>query len=283
MTARGLAYWSTPGYAEALRLRLRQGRLLRDGDLMSPAQAMVVNDEFVRIFLSDVNPIGLQFPSILTPDATAEIVGVVGNVLKDGLDAVAQPEVYVGLSHKYTARNEINLVLRAEADPTTLTASIRQAVREVRPDAAIDAVATLDSQVSASVAQPRFAAAVVAGFAALAVLLSAIGLYTVLAYMVSRRAREIGVRTALGASRLNVVGMVCREGLSVATIGLALGLAGAAIGTRFMRSLLFGVEPLDAIAFVSAPAILLAVAAIACLVPARRATATDPTVALKSE
>jgi putative ABC transport system permease protein len=283
VTARGLAYWGTPGYAEALRLRLRQGRLLRETDLTSPIQAMVVNEEFVRIFLSDVNPIGLQFPSILTRDATAEIVGVIGNVLKDGLDAAPQPEVYVGLSHKYSVRNEINLVLRSEGNPADLTASIRQAVRDVRSDAAIDAIATLDSQVSASVAQPRFAAAVVAGLAALAVLLSAIGLYSVLAYTVSRRTREIGVRTALGASRRNVVAMVCREGLAVAAIGLALGLGGAAIGTRFMQSLLFGVEPLDAISFVSAPAILLVVAAIACLLPARRAVATDPTVALKTE
>ena len=141
----------------------------------------------------------------------------------------------------------------------------------------------LDSQVSQSVAQPRFAAAVVAGFAALAVLLSAVGLYSVLAYTVSRRTREIGVRTALGASRLNVIGMVCREGLTVALIGLTLGLGGAAIGTRFMQSMLFGVEPLDVISFLSAPAILLAVAAIACLVPARRAAATNPTVALKTD
>jgi predicted permease len=283
VTARGLAYWCTPGYAESLRLRLRQGRLLRESDLTSPIQAMVVNEEFVRIFLSDVNPIALQFPSILTRDAMAEIVGVVGNVLKDGLDATPQPEVYVGFSHTYSVRNEINLVLRAEGNPLDLVASIRQAVRDVRPDAAIDAMATLNSQISASVAPPRFAAAVVAGFAALAVLFSAIGLYSVLAYTVSRRTREIGVRTALGASRLQVVGMVCREGLAVAILGLALGLGGAAIGARFMRSLLFGVEPLDTISFVAGPAILLAVASIACLVPAQRAAATDPAVALKTD
>jgi putative ABC transport system permease protein len=262
---------------------LRAGRLLTEADLSSPIQSMVVNDEFARVFLDDTSPIGLQFPSILTRDATAEIVGVVGNVLKDGLDAAPQPEVYVAMSRRYAVRNDVNLVLRATGDPTDLSGSIRQVVRDVRPDAAIDAVASLESQVSASVAQPRFAAAVVAGFAGLALLLAAVGLYGVLAYTVSRRTREIGVRTALGASRLSVVALVCREGLAVAMTGLAAGLVAAALAMRFMQSMLFGIEPLDPVSFVAAPVILFVVAAIACLVPARRAASVDPMVALRYE
>jgi putative ABC transport system permease protein len=283
VTARGLAYWGTPGYAEALRLRLRAGRLLHEGDLASPLQAMVVNDEFVRVFLGDTDPIGLRFPSILTRGATAEIVGVVGDVLKDGLDAPPQPEVYVALSPNYAFRNEVNLVLRASGDPAILGPSIRQVLRDLRPDAAIDAIATLESQLAASVAQPRLAAAVVAGFAVLALLLSAVGLYSVLAYTVSRRTREIGVRTALGASRMDVVALVCREGLRVALGGLVVGLGTAVLATRFMQSLLFGVEPLDLPSFAAAPVILFIVAALACSIPARRAAITDPALALRSE
>jgi hypothetical protein len=144
-------------------------------------QAMVVNDEFIRIFLNDIDPIGFQFPGILTRDVRAEIVGVVGNVLKDGPDATPQPEVYVAISPKFALRNELNLVVRTAGDPSELGPPIRRVLRDVRPDGAIDAVATLESQLSESVAQPRFAAVVVAGLATLALVLSAVGLYGALA------------------------------------------------------------------------------------------------------
>jgi putative ABC transport system permease protein len=283
VTARGIAYWGTPGYAETLRLRLRAGRLLQDGDATSAMQAMVVNEEFARTFLDGVNPIGVQFPSILAKGRTAEIVGVVGNVLKDGLDAVPQPEVYVALAHGYSLRNHVSFVMRTATDPAAYVPALRGLLRELRPDAAMDRVGPLSSRIAASVAQPRFAAWVLAMFAGLALLLSAVGLYSVLAYTVSRRRRELGVRTALGASRLRIVGLVCRDGLSVATLGLVLGLAGAALLSRWLQSMLFGIDAHDAIAFTLAPLVLLAVALLACAIPAVRAARMDPAVTLRAE
>jgi putative ABC transport system permease protein len=142
---------------------------------------------------------------------------------------------------------------------------------------------TLSQRVAASVDQPRFATAVLATFAILALALASIGLYGVLSYSVSQRRRELGVRAALGAARSDLIGLVMREGLTVTGTGLLAGVGGAMVLTRFMQGVLFGVAPLDAVSFVAAPALLAVVAAAACLVPARRAAATDPADALRSE
>jgi putative ABC transport system permease protein len=283
VTARGIAYWGTPGYAEALRLRLRAGRLLDERDATASMQSMVVNEEFVRTFLVGVNPIGIQFPSILAKGTTAEIVGVVGNVLKDGLDATPQPEVYVAVARDYGLRSQISFVMRTDNDPTAYVSALRQILRDLRDDAALDRVGTLATRVDESVAQPRFAAWVLTLFAALAMLLSAVGLYSVLAYTVSRRQRELGVRTALGASRGRIVALVCRDALIVVVVGLAAGTLGAAALSRWLQSMLFGIEPHDPVAFTVAPLVLLAVAFAACLIPAVRAAAADPTAALRAE
>jgi predicted lysophospholipase L1 biosynthesis ABC-type transport system permease subunit len=246
-------------------------------------QAMVVNEEFVRTFLDGVNPLGVQFPSILAKGSTSEIVGVVGNVLKDGFDAKPQPEVYVTLAHGYHLRNQVSFVMRTEGEPAAQVSALRQLLRDVRPDAALDRVQPLTTSLDASVAQPRFAAWVLALFASLAMVLSAVGLYSVLAYTVSRRQRELGVRTALGASRARIVSLVCREGMAVAGAGLALGVAAAAAMSRWVQSMLFGIDAHDPLAFTLAPLLLFVVALIACLIPARRAAATDPTLALRAE
>ena len=283
VTARGIAYWGSPGYAEALRLRLRAGRLLNESDVAAATQSMVVNEEFVRTFLEGVNPIGLQFPSILSKGATAEIVGVVGNVLKDGLDATPQPEVYVSLAHNYGLRNQISFVVRSSERSEALVPAVREILRDLRPDAAMDRVGTLESRLDASVSQPRFAAWVLTVFAMLAVLLAAVGLYSVLAYAVSRRRRELGVRTALGANRVQIISMVCREGILVALCGLVIGVAAAAGLSRWLGSMLFGIDVRDPLTFVLAPLVLLLVALAASCIPAMRAAATDPTVALRTE
>ena len=283
VTARGIAYWGTPGYAEALRLRVRAGRLLDERDSTSAIQAMVVNEEFVRTFLDGVNPIGVQFPSILAKGATGEIVGVVGNVLKDGLDAKPQPEVYVALAHNYSLRNHISVVVRTDKNPTAFAPVLRQILSALRPDAAIDNVGALSSRIDASVAQPRFAAWVLGLFAGLALILSAVGLSSVLAYTVSRRQRELGVRTALGASRSSIVSLVCRDGLVIALVGLSIGVAVAAGLSRWLQALLFGIDAYDPVAFTVAPLVLLVVALLACVIPAARAATIDPTVALRCE
>ena len=281
--ARATVYVVTPGYAEALGLRLRAGRFLEERDRAGGLQAVVVNETFATTFLSGLEPVGLRFDSILARGGASEIVGVVGDVLKDGLERRPQPEAYVTTAHGYAIQREVNLIVRAAGDPVALVASLRQDVQSVEPRAAVDSVRTLAGAVSESLSRPRFAATVLGAFATLATLLAAVGLYGVLSYSVSRRRREIGIRAALGASRGRLLALVVGEGLGVAAIGLVAGVAGAAALTRLLGALLFGVRPLDPITFLAAPAVLLVVALAACLLPARRAAATSPVVALRGD
>ncbi|MGE3191632.1 MAG: ABC transporter permease [Vicinamibacterales bacterium] len=282
--ARAAGYTITPGYGEALGLRLRDGRFFTASDIGSGLQPLVVNDAFVQAYLSDGDPVvGRRFEQFAGADRPTEIVGVVGNVLIRGLDAEPMPEMYFLATEANPLRQSVILTIRTAGDPLAVVPALRQAVREADPGAVLDAVQPLATRVSASVAQPRFAAALLGGFAALALVLSALGLYGVMSYNVTRRQREIGVRAALGASRRRLVGLVLGQGLAVTAAGLVIGMAGAAALTRLLGGLLFGVAPLDPVSFVAAPLVLLAVAVVACLVPARRAAAIDPAVALRCE
>jgi putative ABC transport system permease protein len=285
VTARALSYVITPGYAETLGLRLRRGRFFDARDEASGVQALIVNEEFVKTFMAGVEPVGFRFDGSVVTDkyATAEIIGVVGNVLKDSLDQRPQAEMYVVAAGGATIRREINLVLRTVGDPAPYAEHVRRITSELRRDAAIDRAEPLANQVADSVAQQRFAAAVLVAFATLALMLAAVGLYGVLSYTVARRQREIGVRSALGATRAGIVAMILREGMAVVLFGLAIGLLSAAALTRLMQTLLVGVEPLDVTSFAVAPAALACVALVACAVPARRAAATDPAIALRCE
>jgi len=212
-----------------------------------------------------------------------EIVGIVANVLKDGNDRKPQPEVYQLVRDRAQAfGSRFEISIRTAGAPVLVASAVRALVHDAVPSAAIETV-PLSQRVADSVDQPRFAAAVLAAFALLALVLASVGLYGVLSYSVSQRRRELGVRAALGASPRDLVAIVVREGMTVAVAGLAAGLAGAALVTRFMREALFGVQPLDAASFMAAPLLLLAVAAIACVLPASRAASTDPARALRTE
>ncbi len=280
VVARAIAYVVTPGYAESLKLRLRKGRFLAESDQAAIRSAVVVNDEFVRTFLASAEPVGLRFEGQF---GASEIVGVVANVLKDSLDQRPQAEIYVVATSAATIRRELYLTLRTEGRPLDAIAPLRRIVTELRADAAVDGVEPLSTQLATSVAQPRFAAAVVLSLSGLALLLAAIGLYGVLAYTVALRHREIGVRTALGATRGRILWMVVREGVLVAVLGVAAGAAGAIALRQLLGSVLVGITPLDPLSFGSAAAALLVVAVLASLIPATRAAATDAVVALRSE
>jgi predicted permease len=284
VTARAVSYVVTPGYAEALSHRLRQGRLLQTSDLASGASGMLVNEEFVRTYLSDGQPVvGRRYQNLYgETGVTYEIVGVVANVLKNGLDARPMSEIYLLQQQGFSLPSELSVVVRTSGDPAGLAPTLRSLVFELEPMAALD-IAPLEHHVSASLSQPRFAATLLAAFALLAVALAATGLYGVLSYNVSQRRREMGVRAALGASQRELVALVVRQGLAVTSLGLVVGIVGAALLTRALETLLFGVTPLDPVAFAAAPTVLLAVALIACLVPARRAAAVSPTEALRCE
>jgi putative ABC transport system permease protein len=285
--ARATAWTVTTGFAESLGLRLKAGRLFTAADARDPANLVLVNEEFVRLYWSDGRPVvGRRYDGVFGPSGQqTEVVGIVANTLKDGLDRLPEPEIYtlrkpgpqIGLGRS------MNLVVRADRNPAALVADIRRVVLDLEPRAAFDDVSPLTAKVAASVAEPRFSASVLAGFAGLAVLLAAIGLYGVLSYGVSERRREMGVRAAMGASRRQLVGLIVREGLGVVLLGLVVGLAGAAALSRLMQGLLFGVASLDLWVYLAAPAILVFVAILACLIPARRAAAVDPVEALRCE
>jgi putative ABC transport system permease protein len=281
--ARALEYAITPGYAEALGLHLREGRLFTERDDAAATSAVLVNDEFARLYLTPGPIAGRLFTTGLgSSGKVAEVVGVVGNVLKDGLATKPLPEIYLMLQNGMPMR-EINLVVRTAGDPLTLAPALRGLVRQADQSAAIAELTPLARLVSASVDQPRFATVVLGAFAALALSLAGVGLYGVLSYSVSQRRRELGIRVALGAKRSDLIRSICRQGMMVTLAGLMIGLAVSLAVTRFMEGLLFGVKALDKISFAAAPVLLGLVAMAACLRPAIRAAATDPSEVLRSE
>jgi putative ABC transport system permease protein len=285
VVARALQYVVTPGYAEALGLRLREGRLFRPQDGKSGPEAMIVNESFARTYFNDGRPVvGRRHKGMLGSDDTIiEVVGVVADVLKDGLDQEPQPEIYLALSGQFRIRRVVNLIVRTAGDPAAFVPTLRETVRQVDRRAAIGETAPLAEQVATSVSEPRLGATVLAAFAGLALSLAATGLYGVLSYSVSQRRREIGIRAALGATRGALLSMVIRRGLGVTAIGAAAGLVAAAGATRMIEHLLFGVTPLDARSFVVGPVLLLLVALLSTVLPARRAARVDPAEALRSE
>jgi predicted permease len=283
ITTRALSYVVTPGYGEALSLRLREGRLFEPGDLSAGIRPILINEEFARTHFRDGSPVGRRFKTSFAPDVVVEIIGVVADVLKDGLDTAPRAEIYNLPRDVFGLPSGLNLAIRTVGDPLALVVPLRQAVSDLDPAAAVDEIETLGSRVSASVSQPRFAMAILLLFATVALVLAAVGLYGVLSYQVSQRRRELGVRAALGASRGSLVGLVMRQGVAVAGAGIVVGLVGAAWLAQLMQGLLFGVTPRDAVAFSLAPVTVLLVAVVATLVPARRAASADPIEVLRAE
>jgi putative ABC transport system permease protein len=283
---RQITYVVTPGYAEALSLRLRQGRLFNDADVGAGVRPMIVNDEFVRRYFPHAPVLERRFRNLYPsdPPIETEIVGVVGSVLKDGNDRRPEPEVYFvhGIGNRQIG-NAVNFVVRTSSDPSRLAGALRRVVHDTDRTATIAGIEPLADRLATSVAQPRFATTVLLAFAGTALVLASIGLYGVLAHAVSQRRRELGVRAALGASPLQLLSLVAQEGLWVTLAGLVAGLAAAAVLTRFMRAALFGISPLDPMSFVVAPAILFAVAIVACLRPGINAASVDPARALRAE
>ena len=288
VVARALQYVVTAGYAEALKLRIKEGRAITVTDESSPIEAMLVNEAFARAYITDGRPVvGRRFKGLLAKgNLTTEIVGVVGDVLKDGLDTRPQPEIYLALNkvdNEHGITREINLVIRTSGDPNAFAPTLRSVVRDLEPTAALGRVGPLSSQVANSVSEPRFSTAVLAAFALLALGIAVTGLYGVLSYNVSQRRKEIGIRAALGATRADLIGLVVRQGLTVTLLGLSAGVLVAALAARRLQPLLFGIAPLDLLSFVTMPVILLIVASLACVIPARRAAATDPATTLRAE
>jgi predicted permease len=275
----------TPGYFAALRVPLIEGRLLDERDGANAANAVVVNQAFVRRYFEKEDPIGKRFTAGIGPRSggmqTWTIVGVIGDTKQQGLASEVMPEATA--SALQWPRFMMTLVLRTSVDPVSLVSAVRKQVSDLDKNLPVYGVQTMEDMLSAEVASQRFNAGALAEFAGLAVLLAGVGIYGVMAYAVSQRTREMGVRIALGAGQGNVLRMILGQGLLLAVIGVALGLASSFGLTRLMTGLLFGVKPSDPETFVFVTTALLVVALGACWIPAWRATRVDPVIALRYE
>src|SRR4030095_4805280 len=275
---------ASTGYFETMGIPLRSGRLVTDQDVANNTRSVVINATMGMRFFFGEDQVDKR---ISTASATGQqmqwqtIVGVVGNVRHLGLDTEPRPELYYHTNPSPPFGPV--LVIRAKTDPKALISLARAKVRELDGSVPISNVNTMEQLVSQSIAQRRFGMFLLASFAALALLLAAIGIYGVISYSVAQRTREIGVRMALGARTADVLKLVLQRGLTLAIIGLGIGLIGAFFVTRLMTRLLFEVRPTDGLTFVFVSIGLLAVAFLACYLPARRATKVDPLVALRYE
>jgi len=273
---------ASANYFRAMNIPLHSGRVLADSDTKGTPEVLVVSDAFVKRFFPGEDPIGRQLV-FDGPDRTPrEIVGVVGDVKRKGLDANVQPEVYVSYLQRPDRR--LNVLLKTDlADANQLIQPARATLKAFDSNQIIWRTQTLDQLLSTSVAPRRFNMMLLGIFAAVALLLAAVGLYGVMSYSVSWRTHEIGIRMALGAKRADVLRLVVRQGMTMALLGLAIGLVGAFSLSRVLRGLLYGVSSNDPFTFAIVSVVLLAVALFACLLPARRATRVDPLVALRTE
>jgi len=266
-------------YFETVRQPLVRGRTFNEGDKDKAVPVAVINQSTVRHRWGDEDPIGRRL-SFDRGQTWLTVVGVVGDVRQYGLDREPPDEIYIPLAQ---AQFGGNLLVRTAADPMSIAKLMREAVYEVDSDTAVDRVQTLEQVRSDAVASPRLTAILLAMFAGLALVITAAGIAGVMALSVNQRTHELGVRLALGATPGKVLRMVMREGMSFVLVGLSVGLVGALLLGRLMSALLFAVEPTDPITFLAVALVLIAVAAAACFVPARRVTSIDPMLALRSE
>ncbi len=292
-------------YFRALKIRMVSGRAFTDDDTGRAPKVAIVNQELVRLYWDGRDPTGkvisvnpplqvlpksvreeakrsFSLPDNYEPDKFT-VVGVADDVVYGGLESAAVPLVYVSYAQSTDTTTNMFLVVRTETNPLALIGAIREQIAQVDRDQPVANIQLMDARVAASVAQRRMQMNVLGIFAAMAVLLAAIGIYGVMSYSVTQRSREIGIRLALGAARRDVTGLVLRQGLTMVAAGVGLGLAGALLMTRVLRTLLFAVTPTDPFVFAAIVLLLSATAWLATYVPARRAARLDPLVTLRSE
>jgi predicted permease len=270
----------TPAYLAVMGVRLLDGRLLDSRDGPHSPRVVVVTEAFAERYLRGLNPIGqrVEFRNG-GPPAQWQIVGVVSAVRHTRLDEPPRAEILVPFDQ--APHGSITIVARTHLDPASLLEAARHAVWTVDPLQTFHRTATLEELVDRTLAARRFALIVLTGFSALAMLLAAAGLYGVLSAIATQYRREIGVRMALGAAWLDILQLVVKRGLIVSTVGVGVGLLGVIGGARLLRGFLFSVTPTDPLAIGGAAMLMLAIAAIACYIPARRAADEDPVQALR--
>ncbi|MBO0859399.1 MAG: ABC transporter permease [Chloracidobacterium sp.] len=266
-------------YFHTMGIRLLKGRTFTEQDTQRSSKVAVVTDEFVRKYLPDGEPLGRR---LSTPSgAETEIVGVVADVRYKSFDKPVEPAYYIPLSQK--SIGTMCLVVRTASDPLHLAPMVRRAVWEEDKDQPLEEIATMEQITADAVSNLRFMSITLGVFALIALLLSAMGIYGVIAYSVAQRTREIGVRMALGAKRLDVLRLIITQGLKLTLFGVAIGVSAALGITQLMKSLLFGLSATDPLTFVAIAMLLIFVAFIACWIPAWRAAKIDPMVAIRYE
>jgi len=272
----------TEGYFRALGVPLLQGRLFNQGDRGEAAPVVLVNQTMARRHWPTESPVGRKISFTASgQNMMAEIVGVIGAVRPTGFDSEPRPEFY--LHYPQSPAPLATLFVRTANDPVALLPVVKEKIREVNPNQAFLSVYTVAQLVDKTIAERRFNLLWLGAFAVLALVLATVGLYGLISFSTAQRTQEIGVRMALGAQAGDVLKLVIKEGLTLAMIGVAVGLAAAAGLTRLMQSLLFGVDAADPLTFAVIAGLLLLVALLACYLPARRATKVDPMVALRYE
>jgi putative ABC transport system permease protein len=269
---------ASPSFFQTLQVPLIKGRYFSGHDHQGSTPVAIVSDGFAHRFFRGEEAIGKR---IMQGRAWMEIVGVVGNMKYMGLTADTDSAIYKPFAQSYGKR--MFLVVRSSGDAADLVEVLRQDIQSIDPGVTLSRIRTMDQALDLAVSRPRFNTVLLGLFAAIALTLASIGIYGLIAYWVAQRTHEIGVRMALGAVQSHVMRMVVRQGVSLAAIGIAIGLGGAVVLTRFLETMLFGVEVTDTLTFVAAPFAILLVVLLATFVPAFRATQVSPVVALRYE
>jgi predicted permease len=272
-------------YFRAMEIPLHRGRLFDERDTREARRAIVIDEHMARQLWPGEDPIGRRVRTggfdVRDDTPWMTVIGIVGRVKQDSLDSEPRMALYLG--HRQVPSRGMTVVVRSAADPAALPAAVRDRIRQIDPDLPLYNVRTMEQRVDESLARRRFAMLLLALFAAVALGLSAVGVYGVIAFLVSQSTREVGIRMALGATPGNILNLIVRQGMLVAVAGLALGLAGAFAMAGLMRSLLFGIRATDPVTFLAIALMLGAVALLASYIPARRAARIDPVVSLRSE
>ncbi len=275
----------SPEYFRTLSIPLLKGRYLSEQDKEESPPVMVISETMAKRYFPGEDPIGMR---LKTGGCTEEcdwttIVGVVGDVKNEGLSAEIAPAMYRPFLQEALNVRMMSLLLRTDGDPASMVAAVRREVNSIDPDLALADIKTMDQLMSESLGQSRYRGVLLGIFAIVALILAAVGIYGVIAYGVSQRTREIGIRIALGARRWDVFKLVVGHGMILSLIGVGIGVAVSLLLTRYLASLLYGVSSTDPLTFASIVLLLITVALLACSIPARRATRVDPMNALRQE